>query len=202
MLFLEAAPADLRVPVVDLEGHRLTPCSPAKALQNLVDGLADLDEAGVLHLRYRPLAHRKVLRQVRRRDGWTCAWCHGPGSTVDHVIPLCWGGRTRLDNCVVACRACNHSRNNALPSEFIARTGFRPTHPVILRVLAREQALLREAERSLRKRPLSSCTSKEEAQVWLLAHQAPEAGLKPPPPGPVVTKWKPSRHPFPELYLP
>lgn len=199
--WLQTLPQDYPVPVVDLEGNRLTPCTPAKALQNLEDGLAWLED-GVLRLGYRPLAYRHILRRVRRRDGWVCAWCGDPGSTVDHVIPVCWGGRTRLDNCVVACRACNHSRNNALPSEFIARTGFQPTHPVILRIVAEEKKYLEKAARSLRHRPLASCLSKEEAQIWLLAHRDPAAPLSPEPAKPVLSRWKARPTPFPEVYLP
>lgn len=200
--WLQTLPHDYPIPVVDLDGNRLTPCTPAKAIQNLEDGLAQLEENGVLRLGYRPLAYRRILRRVRRRDGWICAWCGDPGSTVDHVIPICWGGRTRLDNCVVACRACNHSRNNALPSEFIARTGFLPTHPVILRIVAEETKYLEKAARSLRHRPLASCLSKEEAQIWVLAHRDPAAPLSPVPPKPPLTRWKARLAPFPEVYLP
>jgi hypothetical protein len=158
--------ADARVPVRDPDGHVLTPCSLEKADQNVRDGLAVMAD-GVLLLKYRPLAYRRIFRRVLARDGLTCAWCQEAGSTLDHVIPVSYGGQAALDNCVVACRACNHMRHNALPSQFIAATGFVPTHPLILHVLAHEARMVRSTRRALRHRPIEACRSKEEAQVWL-----------------------------------
>lgn len=154
------------VPVIDLDGRPLSPCSVGRAQENIDEGLARWDADGVLHLNYRPLAYRRIYRQVYRRDGYSCAWCGGPGSTLDHVIPVSWGGQTSMDNCVVACRACNHSRNNLLPSEFLTWTGLTPRHPVVQAVLAHEKRLLRAADRALRHRPIQSCRSKEEAAAW------------------------------------
>lgn len=191
---------DTPIPVMDLNGQPLTPCSPEKARQNLEDGLAIFAD-GVLHLNYRPLAYRRVYRLVRRRDGLTCAWCHGPGSTLEHVLPICRGGRTSLDNCVIACRSCNHSRNNALPSEFIAWTHFKPTHPVILRMLHHESEVLAEAAASLGERPIQSCLSKEEAQIWVAFRQAGYR-LQPPPPKPPATRIRLEAEPFTEIFLP
>lgn len=181
-----------RVPVVDLDGRIFTPCTPEKARQNVEQGLAVI-EGGVLRLRYRPLAYRRAVRRVLRRDGYRCAWCGGFGSTVDHVIPVCWGGRTVPENLVVACRACNHSRHNALPSVFLAWTGMRPTHPVILRVLRDEARLVREALAALDRRPVESCLSKEEAQVWAARHNGLDADLRLAPPGTLATKVRASK---------
>ncbi|MCY0880807.1 MAG: HNH endonuclease [Firmicutes bacterium] len=196
----EAAAEDL-VPVVDLYGRHLSPCSPEKAADNLRSGLAVL-RGGILHLNYRPLAYRRIYQRVKERDGLVCAWCNGPGSTLEHVIPICWGGRTALDNCVIACRSCNHSRNNLLPSEFIEWTGFRPTHPVILRVLANESRLIKRSQTALRYRPLSSCVSKEEAQIWLMIHQNPRQALNPDTPERPVSKVRPDAKPFYQVFLP
>lgn len=179
---IEEADAVDRVPVVDLGGRPLTPCTREKAEQNLRDGLATMDDGGILHLNYRPLAHRRIYRQVQQRDGWVCAWCKGPGSTLDHVIPICWGGQTTLENCVVACRSCNHSRNNALPSTFIEWTGFRPIHPVIRNIVAHEKDYLQRAEQALGERPLSSCVSREEAQVWVAFRAGNIERVRPTPP--------------------
>ncbi|AUW95196.1 MAG: HNH endonuclease [Sulfobacillus thermosulfidooxidans] len=194
-------PAVEKIPVVDLKGRALTPCSLAKAEQNLQDGLARLID-GVLHLNYLPMAYRKVYRMVRRRDGYTCAWCHGPGSTLEHVLPISWGGRTTMDNCVIACRACNHSRNNALPSQFIAWTGFKPTHPVILRILHNEEQELRKARRSLRNRPIESCASKEEAQIWVAFHQGAFDTSRPAPPDQPSSRFRPDSRPFLQFFVP
>jgi hypothetical protein len=190
-----------KVPVVDLKGQALTPCSWARAEQNLKDGLARLID-GVLHLNYLPLAYRKIYRMVRRRDGYVCAWCHGPGSTLEHVLPISWGGRTTLDNCVIACRACNHSRNNALPSQFIAWTGFQPTHPVILHILSDEASALRRARNSLGHRPIQSCASKEEAQIWVAFHQGAFDNTRPQPPQEPSSRIRTDSHPFLQFFVP
>lgn len=189
------------IPVVDPRGRALTPCSRERALQNLADGLATW-EHGVLRLNYPPLAYRSVYRRVLRRDGLVCAWCGEPGSTLDHVIPLSYGGRTTMDNCVVACRACNHSRHNLLPSAFLAWTGLSPRHPLIRRVLADEARLVAEAEASLRRRPVSSCRSKEEAQVWLAYHSGHPERVHPDPPAAPASRLHRRRQPFLRPFLP
>lgn len=190
------------MPVVDLAGRELTPCSPEKAQQNLRDGLAIMSQDGVLHLNYQPLAHRRIYRQVQKRDGWVCAWCGGPGSTLEHVIPICWGGQTSLDNCVIACRACNHSRNNALPSTFVRWTGFRPRHPVVRHILAHEDELLEKAQQALLTRPLASCLTREEAQVWVAYHAPSSDWVRPNPPDEPITRLKPDTKPFGEYFVP
>jgi hypothetical protein len=187
--------------VVDLNGHPLSPCTPEKVEQNVRDGLAHFSD-GILHLHYRPLAYRRVYRQVRRRDGWVCAWCGGPGSTLDHVIPICWGGQTTIDNCVIACRACNHSRNNALPSQFIRWTGLEPSHPVIQKILAREAYYLQQAEISLAERPLSACLSREEAQVWVAYRQGELDRVRPTPPEAPLSRLKGEGKLFGQYFVP
>lgn len=189
------------VPVVDLKGRPLSPCTPEKVEQNLRDGLAHLED-GVLHLNYRPMAYRAVYRAVRQRDGLRCAWCHGVGSTLEHVIPVCWGGLTTLDNCVIACRACNHSRNNALPDQFIAWTGFRPTHPVILRILKDQGKALQRAHDALARKPITACTSKEEAQVWVAFQARQLDRVRPAPPSLPQSRFKPDVKPFFDVFLP
>lgn len=188
--------------MVDLAGRPLTPCSQEKAEQNVRDGLATMSEDGVLRLNYRPLAHRRIYRKVQQRDGWVCAWCGGPGSTLDHVIPVCWGGRTTLQNCVIACRACNHSRNNALPSTFVRWTGFHCTHPVIRRILEEEEQALREVEAVVKNTPLSLCVSREEAQVWVAYHAHQFDHIRPAPPDVPATRLKTDQKPFSEYFVP
>lgn len=189
------------VPVVDLNGHPLTPCSLEKAEQNLRDGLATLRD-GTLHLNYRPLAYRRIYQRVRERDGYTCAWCHGSGSTLDHVLPICWGGRTSLNNCVICCRSCNHSRNNALPSTFIRWTGFRPTHSVIRHILKHETEVMEKAVQSLLARPISTCLSKEEAQIWVAYHKGTIEETRPTPPEAPLSRYRPDGKVFTEVFLP
>jgi len=42
-----------------------------------------------------------------------CAYCHRPGVTWDHVIPVSKGGKTEPGNMVPACRSCNSSKHDA-----------------------------------------------------------------------------------------
>jgi len=58
--------------------------------------------------------------KVYERDGDICQFwhtdsdnkpfqyrCKNDERTVDHVLPLCMGGKTTFENCVTACRVCN-----------------------------------------------------------------------------------------------
>jgi hypothetical protein len=189
------------VPVVDRHGAPLTPCSPAKAEENLLLGLADMVD-GTLKLRYAPMAYRSVFRAVVRRDRFQCAWCGTPGSTVDHLVPVSRGGQSRLDNCVVACRSCNHSRNNRLPSAFAHATGMTPVHELLRWFLQHEARLVREAEQALMMRPVSHCRSKEEAAVWAQAHRGQALAAPPALDEPLVTRLKTDVRVNHELYLP
>lgn len=189
------------VPVVDRHKKPLTPCSAAKAEENLVLGLADMVD-GTLVLRYAPMAYRSVFRAVSKRDRHRCAWCGAPGSTIDHLVPVSRGGQSRLDNCVVACRACNHSRNNRLPSAFAAVTGMNPVHDLLRWFLPREENLVHEAERALLRRPVSHCRSKEEAAVWAQARAGQPLAEPPAAEEPLLTRIRPDARVSHELYMP
>lgn len=57
----------------------------------------------------------KSLRfDVLNRDAFKCRYCgNSPPHTtleVDHVVPLCDGGRTILDNLASACKECNRGK--------------------------------------------------------------------------------------------
>lgn len=56
-------------------------------------------------------AWRALVARVLHRDGYRCAWCGGPATTGDHLVPLADGG-ARLDpgNVVAACLSCNSRR--------------------------------------------------------------------------------------------
>lgn len=48
-------------------------------------------------------------REVLRRDKHSCQYCGSPKQlTLDHVIPLSWGGKHTWDNVVAACEPCNN----------------------------------------------------------------------------------------------
>lgn len=55
------------------------------------------------------------------RDRNTCLYCgrdfHDSGLTRDHLVPTSRGGTDRWDNCVAACKRCNHHKGNRLLHE-------------------------------------------------------------------------------------
>ena len=70
------------------------------------------------------LAETKLLmgrleRRVMKRDHHTCQYegCHNKATTVDHVIPLCQGGKTTWQNLVAACLPCNQSKGGRTPDQ-------------------------------------------------------------------------------------
>lgn len=71
-------------------------------------------------------ARRELLRlltvAVVLRDGSLCNYCGVPTllssssgplqRTVDHVIPVSFGGKDELSNLVLCCRSCNSRKSN------------------------------------------------------------------------------------------
>ena len=60
-----------------------------------------------------------LLRAVRDVCDGTCAYCLGPASTVDHVLPVSRGGDNAMCNLVLACRSCNSRKHSKTPLEFV-----------------------------------------------------------------------------------
>lgn len=56
------------------------------------------------------------------RDRNTCLYCGSHfldgALTRDHIVPTSRGGRDTWDNCVAACRRCNHAKGNRLVHEW------------------------------------------------------------------------------------
>jgi 5-methylcytosine-specific restriction endonuclease McrA len=56
---------------------------------------------------------REVRHAVLRRDGSLCRYCGiecGSQFDLDHVYPSSLGGKTTVNNLVVACRPCNRAK--------------------------------------------------------------------------------------------
>lgn len=74
-------------------------------------------------------------RNVFMRDNQTCQFCgiYIPDvndCTVDHVIPKSKGGKSTFENCVTACKSCNHTKGDRTCSEakmYLKRKPVRPT---------------------------------------------------------------------------
>lgn len=54
---------------------------------------------------------RELKKKLIERDGSRCARCGrelDPDScTIEHIVPLAYGGESTEDNCIILCRACN-----------------------------------------------------------------------------------------------
>ncbi|MGN6693219.1 MAG: HNH endonuclease [Aquihabitans sp.] len=71
---------------------------------------------GFVRVPYRstlPLNRRNLIA----RDGGRCAYCHGRGDTVDHVVPRSRGGEHVWTNVVAACQPCNGHKGDRLLHE-------------------------------------------------------------------------------------
>jgi len=72
------------------------------------------------------------------RDNFTCMYCGSKdGLTIDHVIPTSRGGKSTFENCVSACRQCNHKKGSRTPSEahmFIKKQPYAPTISEFIRL--------------------------------------------------------------------
>src|SRR5699024_7410134 len=64
------------------------------------------------------------------RDRGICAYCLGPGDTMDHIMPKSRGGQAEWTNAVVACFDCNQRKADRTPDEAgrsLLRVPFPPT---------------------------------------------------------------------------
>lgn len=69
------------------------------------------------------------FKGVLRRDGYTCAYCGGPATTIDHVVPRCQQGPSTWTNSVAACRTCNERKGGRTPEEAGMPLLWAPTQP-------------------------------------------------------------------------
>lgn len=99
------------------------------------------------HVPFRPgeVAAPSFAR-IKLRDGKRCAYCGGPGDTVDHVLPRSRGGADTWDNLACACRGCNNRKADRTPVEAGMRLRWTP-RPVLPDVADQDRvwALLRNA---------------------------------------------------------
>jgi len=79
-------------------------------------------------------------KNVLIRDGFKCAYCQNPNGrlTIDHIVPKSRGGRTEFENCVAACRECNHKKGDQMPSEAKMYPQVKAYQPTISEFLQRK----------------------------------------------------------------
>ncbi|KOX09686.1 HNH endonuclease [Micromonospora sp. NRRL B-16802] len=66
---------------------------------------------------------------VLRRDNRCCAYCGGPASTIDHILPRSRGGRNTWRNTTAACYACNQRKGDRTPAEAAMPLRREPVNP-------------------------------------------------------------------------
>lgn len=70
----------------------------------------------------------KTGREIRKSwAGRPCAMCGGPADTIDHIVPLSFGGSNVPDNLQPACRSCNNKRQ----SKAVIRAMFNTQLPML-----------------------------------------------------------------------
>lgn len=80
----------------------------------------------------------------------TCAYCDKPGNLArDHVIPRSRGGPDNAKNVVMACKSCNSSKSDKLPSEWL---GAKCPSRVLMIELKQQLAMKKGFEQRDRKR--------------------------------------------------
>jgi 5-methylcytosine-specific restriction protein A len=87
--------------------------------------LFDLDSVSDVDLR----REKEKARRLRRTDWWqrrvqkgVCYYCQRQVGleqlTMDHVVPLSRGGKSKKGNIVPACKECNNKKRYMLPIEW------------------------------------------------------------------------------------
>ena len=72
---------------------------------------------------------KEKARSLRRTHWWNnkiqkgiCHYCHSRVGreqlTMDHVVPISRGGKSKKGNLVPACKACNNKKKSLLPIEW------------------------------------------------------------------------------------
>jgi len=94
--------------------------------------------------RRRKLAVSCSRRNLLARDGSACQYCgrrvplseseepdaKRRGYTLDHVVPVCQGGKAAWDNLVVACVPCNKEKGGRTPEQAGMRLLRKPKAPM------------------------------------------------------------------------
>lgn len=80
-----------------------------------------------------PTAHMIFLR-----DGYTCQYCGKKFAysslTKDHIVPVCYGGKSTFENLVCACSPCNGKRGHNTKIQPLVRP-YRPTYSHLIKMM-------------------------------------------------------------------
>jgi CRISPR/Cas system Type II protein with McrA/HNH and RuvC-like nuclease domain len=67
-----------------------------------------------------PKISQFTQRKVRKRSNYLCEYCHADERwqfvtfTIDHIIPISFGGNDSFENLALACFHCNRQKSNKL----------------------------------------------------------------------------------------
>jgi hypothetical protein len=130
-----------KIRVLDSSGAILTPCTPARAEEEVGYGNAVWLDDHSIRLRFSAIHKKEYRATVFRRDRGKCVWCGDDAETVDHIIPESKGGRFHPKNLMCACFSCNQARKNLDVPDFLAlrtQSGSEPPRPRHILSLYRE----------------------------------------------------------------
>lgn len=63
-------------------------------------------------MRWKSREPRWSRRRVLERDNERCVYCGSRATTIDHIVPVCQGGRSTWENTVAACKPCNNRKGS------------------------------------------------------------------------------------------
>ena len=82
-------------------------------------------------------------KNIMVRDNFKCVYCESTLQlTIDHITPVSRGGKTSFENCVTACRQCNHTKGSLLPRECGMSMKKSPHQPTISEFLYKRMKTL------------------------------------------------------------
>lgn len=72
--------------------------------------------------------------EVFARWDYRCGYCNAPAEHLDHVTPLCRGGRDALSNLIPACAPCNLAKAALTLAEWaLSLDSLEPPHKQLTR---------------------------------------------------------------------
>ena len=110
-----------------IESYEATVSSPSMTIH--IPAVTILRKA-IVRVKKAPKFSRSSVYQ---RDSYSCQYCgremEEKKLTYDHVIPRVQGGKTRFENIVTACRACNSRKGGRTPAQAGMRLLSKPIAP-------------------------------------------------------------------------
>jgi len=87
-----------------------------RAKRLVSEGAAGIVYSTLIHHLFTTKTFRTFIFE---RDNFTCHYCSKPGNTIDHKRPRSKGGYSTPENCVCACRKCNHKKDNIAYEDYV-----------------------------------------------------------------------------------